>query len=65
MLTTICEVVVRFNDMDPIFYVLIIFPMFNCKCVAAFASDLIFISMSLNPDLNKGLKATSVSLDPS
>ena len=65
MLTRICEVVVYFNDMDPIFYVLIIFPMFNCRCVAAFALDLIFKSVSLNPHHNKGLKATSVSLDHS
>lgn len=35
------------------------------RCVAAFASDLIFISVSLNPHRKKGLKATSVSLDHS
>ncbi|XP_057980495.1 acyl-CoA hydrolase 2-like isoform X3 [Malania oleifera] len=35
------------------------------RCVAAYASDLIFISVSLNPHRGKGLKATSVSLDHS
>ncbi|KAL7002502.1 Acyl-CoA hydrolase 2 [Sarracenia purpurea var. burkii] len=33
------------------------------RCVAAFTSDLMFISVSLNPHRKKGLKPTSVSLD--
>lgn len=35
------------------------------RCVAAFASDLIFLSVSLNPHRKRGLKTSSVSLDHS
>ncbi|XP_034709808.1 acyl-CoA thioesterase 2-like [Vitis riparia] len=35
------------------------------RCVAAYASDLIFLSVSLNPHRKKDLKTTSVSLDHS
>jgi len=34
-----------------------------CRCVVAFASDLIFLGTSLNPHRRKGLKTYSVSLD--
>ncbi|KAK4415931.1 Acyl-CoA thioesterase 2 [Sesamum alatum] len=33
------------------------------RCVAAYASDLIFLQISLNPHREKGLKSASVSLD--
>ncbi|GFP97297.1 acyl-coa thioesterase 2 [Phtheirospermum japonicum] len=33
------------------------------RCVAAYASDLIFLQVSLNPHREKGLKSSSVSLD--
>ena len=36
-----------------------------CRCVAAYASDLTFLSVSLNPHRKKDLKTTSVSLDHS
>ncbi|KAL4024482.1 hypothetical protein IC575_012836 [Cucumis melo] len=35
------------------------------RCVVAYASDLIFLSVSLNPHRRKGLRTTSVSLDHS
>ncbi|KAM7476423.1 hypothetical protein LguiB_023666 [Lonicera macranthoides] len=35
------------------------------RCVAAYTSDLIFLSVSLNPHRQKGLKTTSISLDHS
>ncbi|XP_022147404.1 uncharacterized protein LOC111016341 [Momordica charantia] len=35
------------------------------RCVVAYASDLVFISVSLNPHRRKGLRTTSVSLDHS
>jgi acyl-coenzyme A thioesterase 1/2/4 len=35
------------------------------RCVVAFASDLIFLTVSLNPHRSKDLKTTSVSLDHS
>lgn len=35
------------------------------RCVAAYASDLIFLTVSLNPHRGRGLKATSISLDHS
>ncbi|CAI0470400.1 unnamed protein product [Linum tenue] len=35
------------------------------RCVAAFASDLIFLQVSLNPHRYRGLKASAVSLDHS
>ncbi|KAG2725201.1 hypothetical protein I3760_01G055900 [Carya illinoinensis] len=35
------------------------------RCVAAYTSDLIFLSVSLNPHRRKGLKTSSVSLDHS
>uniref|UniRef100_A0A5B6YJ77 acyl-CoA hydrolase n=1 Tax=Davidia involucrata TaxID=16924 RepID=A0A5B6YJ77_DAVIN len=35
------------------------------RCVAAYASDLIFLGVSLNPHRRRGLKTTSVSLDHS
>ncbi|PIM99965.1 Acyl-CoA thioesterase [Handroanthus impetiginosus] len=35
------------------------------RCVAAYASDLIFLQVSLNPHREKGLKSSSVSLDHS
>ncbi|KAK9273827.1 hypothetical protein L1049_018638 [Liquidambar formosana] len=35
------------------------------RCVAAYASDLIFLSISLNPHRGRGLKTSSVSLDHS
>ncbi|KAM7511993.1 hypothetical protein LguiB_010868 [Lonicera macranthoides] len=35
------------------------------RCVAAYASDLIFFQVSLNPHREKGLKSASVSLDHS
>ncbi|XP_018837315.2 acyl-CoA thioesterase 2-like [Juglans regia] len=35
------------------------------RCVAAYTSDLIFLSVSLNPHRMKGLKTSSVSLDHS
>ncbi|KAG6597123.1 Acyl-coenzyme A thioesterase 8, partial [Cucurbita argyrosperma subsp. sororia] len=35
------------------------------RCVVAYASDLVFLSISLNPHRRKGLRSTSVSLDHS
>ncbi|KAL3829660.1 hypothetical protein ACJIZ3_018462 [Penstemon smallii] len=35
------------------------------RCVAAYASDLIFLQISLNPHREKGLKSSSVSVDHS
>lgn len=38
---------------------------FFFRCVVAYASDLIFLQVSLNPHREKGLKSSSVSLDHS
>ncbi|CDP08822.1 unnamed protein product [Coffea canephora] len=35
------------------------------RCVAAYASDLIFLNVSLNPHRERGLKTTAISLDHS
>lgn len=35
------------------------------RCVVAYASDLIFLGVSLNPHRKMGLKTTSLSLDHS
>jgi len=47
-----------------IYQIICVFGLY-CRCVAAFASDLLFLQISVNPHRRVGLKTRAVSLDHS